>query len=82
MFFGSHSSSGLGAAVHIRRQSPWTVVGRVGWDCGFGTSAYSDPANDFVGMLMTQRLMDSPEPPAVFADYWTHAYRSHRSLDA
>jgi CubicO group peptidase (beta-lactamase class C family) len=46
------------------------------WDGGFGTSAYSDPKNDFIGILMTQRLMDSPEPPSVFDDFWTHAYRS------
>jgi len=25
---------------------------------------------------MTQRLMDSPDPPSVFDDFWMHAYRS------
>jgi CubicO group peptidase (beta-lactamase class C family) len=45
-------------------------------DGGFGTSAYADPKNDFIGILMTQRLMDSPDPPAVFDDFWSHAYRS------
>jgi CubicO group peptidase (beta-lactamase class C family) len=55
---------------------PWMVPGRFGWDGGFGTSAYSDPKNDFIGILMTQRMMDSPEPPAVFKDFWTGAYRS------
>lgn len=43
---------------------------------GFGTCAYSDPAHNFIGILFTQRLMDSPEPPAVFKDFWTQAYRS------
>ena len=57
------------------------VPGRFGWDGGFGTSAYSDPKNDFVGILLTQRLMDSPEPRAVFEDFWTHAYRSLEGLN-
>jgi CubicO group peptidase (beta-lactamase class C family) len=76
IFFGSHSSWGFGMAVNIQQVSPWTVPGRFGWDGGFGTSAYSDPQNDFIGILLTQRMMDSPEPPAVFEDFWTHAYRS------
>jgi len=49
---------------------------RFGWDGGFGTSAYSDPKSDFIGILMTQRLMDSPDPPSVFEDFWSHACRS------
>jgi CubicO group peptidase (beta-lactamase class C family) len=76
IFFGNHSSWGFGMAVNIHREKPWTVPGRFGWDGGFGTSAYSDPTNDFIGILLTQRLMDSPEPPPVFEDFWTHAYRS------
>jgi CubicO group peptidase (beta-lactamase class C family) len=76
LFFGSHSSWGFGLGVNVRREKPWTVPGRFGWDGGFGTSAYSDPKNDFVGILLTQRLMDSPEPPAVFNDFWRQAYRS------
>jgi len=27
-----------------------------------------------IGILFTQRAMDSPEPPAVFSDFWTLAY--------
>jgi CubicO group peptidase (beta-lactamase class C family) len=79
LFFGNHSSWGFGMAVSLRREKPWMVPGRFGWDGGFGTSAYSDSANDFIGILMTQRMMDSPEPPAVFKDFWTGAYRA---LDA
>jgi CubicO group peptidase (beta-lactamase class C family) len=63
-------------AVNIKHDEPWTVPGRFGWNGGFGTSAYSDPKNDFIGILLTQRLMDSPEPPAVFEDFWMGAYRS------
>ncbi len=74
IFFGRHSSWGFGMAVDISRDKPWTVPGRFGWNGGFGTSAYSDPANDFIGLLFTQRMMDSPEPPPVFADFWSAAY--------
>lgn len=76
VFFGNHSSWGFGMAVNIHAELPWTVPGRFGWDGGFGTSAYSDPTHDFIGILLTQRLMDSPQPPAVFKDFWMHAYRS------
>jgi CubicO group peptidase (beta-lactamase class C family) len=76
IFFGSHSSWGFGMAVNIHREKPWNVPGRFGWDGGFGTSAYSDPKNDFIGNLLTQRMMDSPQAPAVFEDFWKAAYQA------
>lgn len=74
MFFGTHSSWGLGLSVNIRRAEVFHTPGRVGWDGGLGTSAYVDPAEGMIGILFTQRLMDSPEPPKVFTDFWTSAY--------
>ena len=76
LFFGNHGSWGFGMGVDIQQTEPWTVPGRFGWDGGFGTSAYSDPKHDFVGILLTQRMMDSPQPPAVFEEFWRRAYRS------
>jgi CubicO group peptidase (beta-lactamase class C family) len=76
IFFGNYSSWGFGLAIDIRQEKPWTVPGRFGWNGGFGTSGYSDPRNDFIGILMTQRMMDSPEAAAVFNDFWACAYRS------
>ncbi|HEX4382033.1 MAG TPA: serine hydrolase domain-containing protein [Myxococcales bacterium] len=76
IFFGSHCSWGFGMAVDIKAENPWNVPGRFGWDGGYGTSAYSDPKNDFVGILLTQRCMDSPEPPAVLNAFWREAYQS------
>jgi CubicO group peptidase (beta-lactamase class C family) len=75
IFFGDHSSWGFGMAMNIRQVQPWTVPGRFGLDGGFGTSGYSEPKNDFIDILLTQRMMDSPEPAAVFEDFWKHAYR-------
>ncbi|MGI8510135.1 MAG: serine hydrolase domain-containing protein, partial [Gemmatimonadaceae bacterium] len=74
IFFGTHSSWGLGMAVAIRRNEIFQTPGRFGWDGGFGTSAYTDPAEGMIGILFTQRMMDSPEPPKVFTDFWTLAY--------
>ncbi len=74
IFFGTHSSWGLGMAVDIGRSEIYHNPGRFGWTGGFGTTAYVDPANEAVGILFTQRMMESPEPPKVFTDSWTLAY--------
>lgn len=74
LFFGSHSSWGLGMAVDIARRDVFHTPGRFGWTGGFGTTAYTDPAEGMVGILFTQRMMDSPAPPPVFTDFWTLAY--------
>ncbi len=63
LFFGSHSSWGLGMSVCIHREEIYQTPGRFGWDGGTGTSAYVDPAEGLIGILLTQRMMDSPEPP-------------------
>jgi hypothetical protein len=35
-----------------------------------------DAAEGMLGILFTQRMMDSPEPPKVFCDFWTLAYEA------
>jgi CubicO group peptidase (beta-lactamase class C family) len=74
MFFDSFSSWGLGMAVDIGRSEIYHTPGRFGWTGGFGTTAYIDPAEGMIGILFSQRMMDSPEPPKVFTDFWTLAY--------
>jgi CubicO group peptidase (beta-lactamase class C family) len=74
IFFGAYRSTGFGMAVDIQRDDIFHAPGRFGWDGGFGTSAYTDPGEGMIGILLTQRLMDSPEPPKVFIDFWTLAY--------
>jgi len=74
IFFGGYSSWGFGMAVDIQRKEIFHTPGRFGWDGGFGTSAYIDPTEGMIGILFTQRMMDSPEPPKVFTDFWTTAY--------
>jgi CubicO group peptidase (beta-lactamase class C family) len=67
---------GFGLAIVTRRDDLASVPGRFGWDGGHGTSCYADPTEDMVGVLMTQRLMDSPVAPRVFRDFWTLAYQA------
>ncbi len=74
IFLGTHSSWGFGMAVDIRRQEIYHSPGSYVWAGGFGTPAYTDPREGMIGILFTQRMTDSPEPPKVFDDFWTLAY--------
>jgi CubicO group peptidase (beta-lactamase class C family) len=74
MFFGTSSSWAFGMAVDVRRGDIHRTPGRFGWDGGYGTSAYTDPAEGMIGILLTQRLVDSPEPTRVSTAFWTTAY--------
>ncbi|WP_428670737.1 serine hydrolase domain-containing protein [Reyranella sp.] len=76
LFFGHGASWGMGGAVVTRRTDIFATPGRFGWDGGYGTSAHLDPAEDMIGILMTQRMMDAPVPPRVFRDFWTSAYQA------
>ena len=67
---------GFGVSIFTRRDDLASVPGRFGWDGGYGTSWYVDPKEDLVGILMTQRLLDSPTHPLVFVDFWTSAYQA------
>ena len=76
LFFGDNKGWGLGLSVFTRRDNLCNVPGRFGWDGGYGTSWYSDEKENLTGILLTQRMMDSPQPPAVMADFWTSAYQA------
>jgi CubicO group peptidase (beta-lactamase class C family) len=74
--FWDNRGWGFGLSIITRRDDLPAVPGRFGWDGGYGTSAYSDPKEDMVGILMTQRVWDSPRAPAVLLDFWTSAYQA------
>src|SRR5437660_7429760 len=63
-YFDSHGW-GFGVSVVTRRYDVSAVPGRYGWDGGMGTSWQNDPAEDLVGILLTQRMWTSTSPPAV-----------------
>ncbi len=76
IFFGTNRSWGFGMAVDTRRDEIFRTPGRFGWEGGFGTSAYTDPTEGMIGILFTQRMVDSPEPPKIVTDFWTLAYEA------
>jgi CubicO group peptidase (beta-lactamase class C family) len=67
---------GFGMAVITQRDAPSSNPGRFGWDGVYGTSWYSDPAEDLVGLLMIQRLGFAPTITGINADFWTLVYQS------
>jgi CubicO group peptidase (beta-lactamase class C family) len=74
-FIGTHGW-GFGVSIVTRRDDVAGSVGRFGWDGGLGTSWYSDPREDLVTILMTQRAWTFPSPPNVCRDFWTSAYQA------
>ncbi|MBA2450163.1 MAG: beta-lactamase family protein [Chloroflexi bacterium] len=75
-FLGDNRGWGFGMAVVIRRDEVSAVPGRFGWDGGLGTSWTSDPKEDMVAILMTQRTLDSSIALALYLDFWTSAYQA------
>jgi CubicO group peptidase (beta-lactamase class C family) len=76
LFFNDNRGWGFGLSVFTRRDQICNVPGRYGWEGGFGTSWYSDPKENLTGILLTQRMMESPQMPTVMADFWTSAYQA------
>jgi CubicO group peptidase (beta-lactamase class C family) len=74
LFLGNTRGWGFGMSVFRNLSDGDTARGRFGWDGGYGTSWYSDPAEQLTGILLTQRMMDSPQPPRVLVDFWTSLY--------
>jgi CubicO group peptidase (beta-lactamase class C family) len=53
-------------------------AGAFGWDGGLGSSFLVDPTRDLVVIVLTQRLFDSPNPPAVHTELQDAAYAALR----
>jgi CubicO group peptidase (beta-lactamase class C family) len=67
---------GFGVAINTRRDNIWETPGRYGWDGGYGTSWYVDPAEDLIGIVLTQRVWDEPGYPRTMRDFWTSVYQA------
>jgi CubicO group peptidase (beta-lactamase class C family) len=68
--------NGYGVSIITKRDDVATEPGTFGWGGGFGTFWRSDPQEEMVGILMTQRAWTSPSPPDVCLDFWTSAYQA------
>jgi CubicO group peptidase (beta-lactamase class C family) len=66
---------GFGVSIVTARDNVSSVPGRYGWDGAFGTSWYSDPSEDLVAILMTQRYAN-PVAAKLNADFLTLAYQA------
>lgn len=66
---------GFGVSITLNRNDISAVPGRYGWEGGFGTSWASDPSEELVGVLMTQRAYGA-EDPGIRSDFWTSAYQA------
>lgn len=65
---------GCGVGVVVRRLGPDRPAGSYGWDGGLGSSWTNDPTEGIVGIVLTNQMWSSPEPPALFQHFWTAAY--------
>lgn len=59
---------GFGLFIITKRGDVAAVPGWFSWDGGLGTPGYSDPKEEMIRILMTQRLMD-PILPVSFSIY-------------
>ena len=74
-FFDNHGW-GFGMSIVTRRADLAGSIGTFGWSGGLGTSWFTDPGEDMVGVLLTQRAWTSPVPPDVCRDFCTLAYQA------
>lgn len=74
-FFDSHGW-GFGVSVVTRRETLTEHIGHYGWSGGMGTIWGVDPTEEMTTVLMTARVWDSPEPPAIVQDFLTSVYQA------
>ena len=72
---GDNRGWGFGMSIVIQRDDVAAVPGRFGWEGSYGTSWASDPTEDMVAILLTQRLV-FPQPTAIDRDFRTTAYHA------
>ena len=81
MFFGDghggfKASWGFGVGVDTKCVDLSSVPGRFGWAGGLGTIGYADPRANLAGILLTQRMIESPVSQCIISDFWTIAYQA------
>lgn len=65
---------GYGMGVVAEPNADGIAPGAYGWNGGFGTSFFNDPAKGLTAVLLTQRIFDGPDPPKLHKDFWKGAY--------
>src|SRR5579872_377719 len=68
-FFADH---GWGSCLYVATgRTQLQSVGSYGWNGGLGSAWDSDPREEMITILLTNKLWDSPKPPPVFTDFAT-----------
>jgi CubicO group peptidase (beta-lactamase class C family) len=70
MILGAGWGWGYGVGVVVGNNPYGISRGAYGWNGGFGTSWFNEPAQALTAVLLTQRVFDSPDPPQVHKDFW------------
>ncbi|MEU9118385.1 serine hydrolase domain-containing protein [Streptomyces sp. NPDC048506] len=77
MSYGLGQQGGWGFGMTVRTyRGDYAPVGQFGWDGGSGTTTYADPANQLVGILLTQTGMSTPDSALAINDFWTTLYQA------
>ena len=66
---------GFGVSVTTKREGLTAIPGQYGWDGGYGTTWYTDPAEDLFAIQFTQRGQ-FPLANPVHLDFWTGVYQA------
>jgi CubicO group peptidase (beta-lactamase class C family) len=74
LILGPGRGWGLGLGVQVAASPSGVQPGAYGWDGGFGTSWFNDPAKGLTAILLTQRVFDGPDPPPVHKAFARGAY--------
>jgi len=74
MILGAGWGWGYGVGVVVGNNPYGISRGAYGWNGGFGTSWFNEPAQALTAVLLTQRVFDSPDPPQVHKDFWRAAH--------
>jgi CubicO group peptidase (beta-lactamase class C family) len=74
MFLGEYGGWGYGMATPGPITGTHPIPWGFGWDGGTGTTWRSDPVRGLTGILLTQRAVNSPEPPLHYTEFWSAAY--------
>ena len=70
-FLGGNRGWGLGMSVFLVRDDVASSPGRFGWEGGYGTSLNVDPAEDLVGIMLSQV---QTFPGDLYEHFWTSVY--------
>jgi CubicO group peptidase (beta-lactamase class C family) len=66
---------GFGMSVVTGRDDIYATPGKFGWDGGLGTAWWSDPQEELVAIMLTQRAEFHPVSQ-VYLDFWTSVYQA------